>query len=90
MSDGDAVHGPLLSAGINVGDLPDAALWQGAFLLDGMFPGKSRADIEPKLAAWLSRYLDLRFRMESEQSAGVSLSMRKRLLRMRELACENP
>lgn len=90
VGDGDAVHGSFLSAGLSAGDLPDAAVWQGAYLLDGMFPGKTRAEVEAKLQAWLGRYLDLRYAMESEQPNGERLTMRRRILRLKELASSMP
>lgn len=53
---GDAVDG-LLSAN----DLPNAALWKGAELLNGMFEGLTREELADRLHGWLGRYLDERF-----------------------------
>lgn len=52
---GDAVDG-LLSAG-----LPNDHLWRGAELLDGLFAGLGRGDVEGRLRGFLDRYLAHRF-----------------------------
>lgn len=58
---GDAVDG-LLSAD----DLPNAHLWKGAEVLDGMFDGLTRAEVQERMGGWLARYLELRFGPEEK------------------------
>src|SRR5262249_27424355 len=57
---GDAVDG-LLSAGVDVDNLPDAVVRRGAELLDRMFGGCEREVIEARCLAWLDRDLAMRF-----------------------------
>ena len=56
VDEGDAVDGLL-----SIGALPDAAVRQGAALLDSAFAGQSREVIQARALAWLGRYLDFRF-----------------------------
>lgn len=57
---GDAVDG-VLSAQLDAATLPDAAVRQGAALLDRQFAGKDSQFIRSHCTAWLDRYLELRF-----------------------------
>lgn len=63
---GDAVDG-LLSADDST--LPNAHLWKGAEILDGMFDGLSRDEVKENTIGWLARYLELRFGPEEKPLA---------------------
>jgi len=82
---GDAVDG-LLGAGVDVDNLPLAALWKADALLDTVFAGQPFAVVEARLRAWLDRYLE-RLRGASPRagrlSGGVPSVLRRRL-RLRE------
>lgn len=77
---GDAVDG-LLSAGVDVGGLPLSALWYGAELLDGVFPHDCPRDVvEARLAAWVERYLALRYGEPGGPPPGTTVdTLRRRL-----------
>lgn len=57
---GEAVDG-LLSAGIDVDDLPLAALWRGTEMLNSIFAGQPRDVVACRLSAFVERYLDGRY-----------------------------
>lgn len=57
VDEGDAVDG-ILSTG---GDWSREALAKGAELLDKVFAGQTRDVVQARAAAWLERYLDLRY-----------------------------
>ncbi len=77
---GDAVD-DLLSA-----DLPNSYLWEGASILDGLFDGLSRAEIEARLNGFTAQYLDLRFgAAEVPAALSGSSGLRKRRQRIREI-----
>lgn len=88
VDEGAAVDG-LFSAD----DLPNAHLWKGAEILDGMFDGLSRAEVRERTSGWLARYLELRFGPEEPpppapppaQPAQPSLSVLAGRQRLREL-----
>ncbi len=65
---GDAVDGLLSADG-----LPNAVLWKGAEMLNGMFEGLSRGELSQRLRGWLDRYLDERF---GPDEAGESVSIK--------------
>jgi hypothetical protein len=56
---GDAVDG-LLSEGMTDG-LPNAILWQATEMLDGMFDGQDRDEVDQRIDSFKARYLALRF-----------------------------
>lgn len=62
-----------LSAGLEVGNLPNGVLWQAAHLLDAQFADQPRDVVEARCRAWLDRYLSNRFG-EVEAKAAQSLS----------------
>lgn len=67
---GAAVDG-LLSAGVDTDNLPLAALWRGAELLDSVFAGQPRDAVEARCVSWLGRYLSRRYG-ESEAAVVVA------------------
>lgn len=77
VDEGAAVDG-IFSAG----QLPNEYLWQGAAILDSLFEGKDRAQVEASLKGFLGRYLDLRF--GDDEAAKVRLQHRKLRQKMRD------
>jgi hypothetical protein len=62
VDEGDAVHGGFLAVEtIDVAELPDEALWEGCAILDRLFAGKSREQVQEALQGFLARYLDRRY-----------------------------
>ena len=57
---GDAVDG-LLSAGVDVEQLPLSVLWKGEQLLDAVFADQEREAVEARLNAYVARYLNRKF-----------------------------
>ena len=57
---GDAVDG-LLSVTLTTDGLPDAAVRQGAAMLDKVFADQTREVVEARLNAWIGRYLTRRY-----------------------------
>jgi len=58
---GDAVDGLLAASGVDFAGLPDAAVRQGAALLDKVFAGQPREVVEARLTAFRDRYLARRY-----------------------------
>jgi DNA-binding ferritin-like protein len=71
VSTGDATSGLLARMGgtmENLSGLPNAALFQGAALLDRQFEGRDRAYVEGHCQAFLHRYLDRRYGLAAGES----------------------
>jgi hypothetical protein len=90
VAEGDAVDGILggggIGAGIDVDNLPLAALWKADTLLDSVFAGQPADVVEVRLRAWTERYL-ARLRGESSrEGASSDLDRRRRRLDLHERA----
>lgn len=78
---GDAVDG-LLSASIDVEQLPLSVLWKGEQLLDAVFFDQPREVVEARLAAYVARYLSRKF---GEAVAKPTPALDKRRLKLDEM-----
>lgn len=78
VDEGDAVDGLL-----SVGALPDAAVREGAALLDRAFAGQSREVVKARALSWLNRYLDFRFGCSRLEDDGEAVEQALRFLDLR-------
>lgn len=83
---GDAVDG-LLSVTLTTDGLPDAAVRQGAAMLDKVFADQPRDVVESRLNAWMDRYLTRRYG-EVEEEYDPARDAEKAMIRRRYMTNE--
>lgn len=69
-----------LSAGLEVGNLPNRVLWQAAHLLDAQFADQPRDVVDARCRAWLDRYLSNRFGEAQAEGAPDGARLRRLLV----------